>query len=182
MIGENFPYRFLCYYQNKNTMRFNEYRQGYTLMSLVQDTSGISVSQHKVVSVSSPYFPNTIGVGDFKNIGQNKVIDFTIEIGGGTKVYTFPEGSSVANSSDGTIFSDKEGIIREINIIKSRSEDIIKQVPLHQKYIDTCAKLLEELDPEVKKSAENDARISKIEASIDNINSLLSNFLKEFHS
>ena len=161
-------------------MKFNEYKQGYQIFAITQGKDGIKAEQRKITAISQPYFPQTTNIADFKSIGQNKVVDITIEAsGGGSKVYSFPENSSVASAPDGVVFTDREGAIRELTAIKAQSENALKDVEKHKNNIETCTHLLSELDPVAKKDAEVDARFNKIENSVSEIKDLLSNFLNK---
>lgn len=160
-------------------MKFNEYKQGYNIFAITQGKDGIKAEQRKVTAVSQPYFPQMQNITDFKSVGQNRVIDLTIEANGGTKVYSFPENSSVASAPDGIVFTDREGAIRELTAIKAQSENALKDVEKHKNNIETCTRLLAELDPVAKKDAEVDARFNKIESSVSEIKDLLSNFLNK---
>lgn len=160
-------------------MKFNEYKQGYQIFAITQGKDGVKAEQRKITAVSQPYFPQVQNLTDFKGVGQNRVIDLTIEVGSGTKVYSFPENSQTASTPDGVIFTDREGAIMELNVIKSQSEEALKAVDTHKKRVEDCAALLAELDPQRKKDAEVDARFNKIESSVSEIKDLLSNFLNK---
>lgn len=160
-------------------MKFNEYKQGFQIYAITSTADGIKVEQRNISNVSVPYFPQ-MQITDFKQIGQNKVVDITIEAsGGGTKVYSFPENSSVASAPDGVVFTDREGAIRELTAIKAQSENALKDVEKHKNNIETCTRLLSELDPVAKKDAEVDARFNKIESSMSEMKQMLSNFLNK---
>lgn len=161
-------------------MKFNEYKQGFQIYAITSTADGIKVEQRNISNVSAPYFPQMQNIADFKQIGQNKVVDITIEAsGGGSKVYSFPENSSVASAPDGVVFSDREGAIRELTAIKAQSENALKDVEKHKNNIETCTRLLAELDPVAKKDAEVDARFNKIESSMSEMKQMLSNFLNK---
>lgn len=160
-------------------MKFNEYKQGYNIFAITQGKDGIKAEQRKVTAVSQPYFPQVQNITDFKGVGQNRVIDLTIEANGGTKVYSFPENSHTASTPDNIVFTDREGAIMELNVIKTQSEEALKAVDMHKKRVEDCAALLAELDPQRKKDAEVDARFNKIESSVSEIKDLLSNFLNK---
>lgn len=159
-------------------MKFNEYKQGFQIYAITSTADGIKVEQRNISNVSAPYFPQ-MQITDFKQIGQNKVVDITIEVGGGSKVYSFPENSSVASAPDGVVFTDREGAIRELTAIKAQSENALKDVEKHKNNIETCTRLLSELDPVAKKDAEVDARFNKIESSMSEMKQMLSNFLNK---
>lgn len=108
-------------------MKFNEYKQGYNIFAITQGKDGIKAEQRKVTAVSQPYFPQMQNITDFKSVGQNRVIDLTIEANGGTKVYSFPENSHTASTPDNIVFTDREGAIMELNVIKTQSVEVLQR-------------------------------------------------------
>ena len=153
-------------------MKFNEYKQGFQIYAITSTADGIKVEKRNISNVSASYFPQMQNITDFKQIGQNKVVDITIEAsGGGTKVYSFPENSSVASTPDGIVFTDRDGVVRELNAIQMQSEDALKKVEMHRKRLEDCQKLRAEFDPMAKKDAEVNARFAKLESSVSGIES-----------
>lgn len=161
-------------------MKFNEYKPNYPIFALyLKDPEGIKVVTTKVVNISAPYFPN---VANFKptDLAQGKVVDLTIELNGGSKIYSFPENSTNANGPDGVVFTDREGVVSELTAIKNQSESVLRQVDTYKRNVEDCTRLLSELDPVARKDAEIDARFSKLETSMSDMKDMLTNFIKEF--
>lgn len=162
-------------------MKFNEYKENYPIFILTNDKDGVNVTQSKVTSISTPYFPSLTNIKAGVPLPQSKLVDLAIEINGGSKIYSLPENSSVANTPDGAILADREGIIRELTAIKSQAESALENTDLYRKNLETCKKLLSDLDPVAKKDAEVDARFNKLEQSMNSISTLLTNFIKEIN-
>ena len=150
-------------------MKFNEYKENYPIFAVIE-RDGIEVKEAKVTAVSQPYFPNVSQI-TAASLSQNKVVDITIAMGDSSKIYTFPEGSSIASTSDNIVFTDRDGVIRELNALKAQSEDALRKVEQHKKRVEDCKALLAEFDPVAKKDAAFDARVSQLESSIKGINS-----------
>lgn len=150
-------------------MKFNEYKENYPIFAIVEK-DGISVQQAKVTAVSQPYFPKPVQITPTA-LSQNKVVDITIAMNDTSKVYTFPESSSIASTPDGIVFTDRDGVVRELNAIQTQSEDALKQVEMHRKRLEDCQKLRAEFDPMAKKDAEVNARFAKLESSVSGIES-----------
>lgn len=157
-------------------MKFNEYKENYPIYA-VYEKDGIDVKEAKVTAVSQPYFPQTSPT-TIASLSQNKVVDITIAIGDTSNVYTFPEGSSIASTRDNIVFTDREGVIRELNAVKSQSEEALNRVEQHKKRVEDCIDLLAEFDPVAKKDAEVNARFAKIENSVNGIESSIDDLKK----
>ena len=150
-------------------MKFNEYKENYPIFAVLE-RDGIEVKEAKITAVSQPYFPSVKQISA-ASLSQSKVIDLTIAMGDTTKVYTFPEGSSIASTSDNIVFTDREGVIRELNAIKTQSESALEKIDQHKQRVEDCKNLLAEFDPIAKKDAAFNARVSELENSIKGINS-----------
>lgn len=149
-------------------MKFNEYKENYPIYAIFEK-DGIDVKEAKVTAVSQPYFPNISQISA-ASLSQNKVVDITIAMGDSSKIYTFPEDSSIASTIDNIVFTDREGVIRELNALKVKSEDALRKVEQHKKRVEDCKALLAEFDPIAKKDAAFDARVTQLEDSIKGIN------------
>ncbi len=150
-------------------MKFNEYKENYPIYAIFEK-DGIDVKEAKVTAVSQPYFLNISQISA-ASLSQNKVVDITIAMGNTSKIYTFPEDSSIASTSDGIVFTDRDGVVRELNAILMQSEDALKKVEMHRKRLEDCQKLRAEFDPMAKKDAEVNARFAKLESSVSGIES-----------
>ena len=73
------------------------------------------------------------------------VVDVTIDAKGATKTYTIPETATITYAANLVLSTDKEGILREVEAMKSASEQALAQVDKHKDTIAKCDELLEEL-------------------------------------
>lgn len=121
----------------------------------------------KVVSVSNQYpqynFQQPL------NPGNGPVVDMAIEIDG--KAETFPRiplNSTIAEFPDkGVIISEtRDGIINEVNVIRSASQTAIDQVDAHKRVVASCDQLLLDLNPQLRKDQEQAQEIANLKQQL----------------
>lgn len=122
----------------------------------------------KVSQVSNQY-PN-LGYQQQPLIpGNNLAVNIAIEVDGKVETYErIPLNSSIAEFPDkGVLISEtRDGIINEVNAIKSASVTALQQVDAHKGIIASCDKLLFELNPQLRKDQEQAAEIASLKQQI----------------
>ena len=122
----------------------------------------------KVTQVSNQY-PNFGLQQQPLSPGNFAAVDIAIEVDG--KVETFPRiplNTSVAEHPDkGTVISEtREGIINEVNAIKSASQAAVDQVETHKRIIASCDKLLFDVNPQLRKDQEQAQEIANLKEQL----------------
>lgn len=146
---------------------FVDLRKGFQVHTL--DTNGVpKYEMGRVVNHSDPYYMKPQPGSTYPPI-QTRVVDLTIELESGTQTYTVPEQQNVAKNHGITISTTAEFIANELNAIRSESEAVIDSVPLNKDKIESCNKILEDINPAFKQSREQDRRIADIETKVDKI-------------
>lgn len=148
-------------------MYFKDLKQGYVVY--IFDKQNISVRQGKVINVSLPHFDNAK-----TSIHTNMVVDLTVDDNGKTAIYTLKEDTDTGYTDSLIITTDKQNIVREVEIGKSQSEEILNQVEMHKDRINKYSQILAEFNPAIKEKQEIDARFGKLESSINDIKAMLS--------
>ena len=121
----------------------------------------------KVSQVSNQY-PN-LGYQQPLVPGNNLAVNISIEVDGKVENYErIPLNSTIAEFPDkGVIISEtRDGIINEVNAIKSTSVTALQQVDMHRKVIASCDKLLFDLNPQLKKDQEQAQEIATLKEQI----------------
>lgn len=122
----------------------------------------------KVSQVSNQY-PN-LGYQQQPLIpGNNLAVNISIDVDGKVETYErIPLNSSIAEFPDkGVLISEtRDGIINEVNAIKSASVTALQQVDAHKGIIASCDKLLFELNPQLRKDQEQAAEIASLKQQI----------------
>lgn len=101
--------------------------------------------------------------------GNNFAVNMTIEVDGKIENYErIPLNSSIAEFPDkGVLISEtRDGIINEVNAIKSASVTALQQVDMHKNVIASCDKLLLDLNPQLRKEQEQAAEIATLKEQL----------------
>lgn len=131
--------------KSRNKMLFKDTKAGYPIYLL--DKDGVKATHGRVVSVSTPRV-QTPQVGAFPQnpLAASLVVDVTIEVDGTTRTYTMPETSTITYAGNIALSTEKESILREIQALKTVSEEALSKVEAHRQTIENCNKVLEEWD------------------------------------
>lgn len=151
-------------------MTFKELKQGYSIFILDKDE--MRVKNAKVVSVSAPH----IDKQGFE-MGVSLVVDVVLDIEGAVATYTFKEDTETGYVKQTVITTDKSNVIREVEVIKSQSEEVLSQVDMHRDRLQKCNDILVEFNPAIKEKKAIDERFGKLESSMDELKSMLSGLL-----
>lgn len=161
-------------------MTFKDIKQGYPVYFLQKDGEP-KAYQGKAVAVSQPRFTQLqSNIPISQQMATSMVVDVTIEANGETKTYTIPETSSVVNAGTLVLSVDRDGILREVESVKTQSEDALKQVDKHKATVTACEHIMAEWDITFKEKKEQDARITSIENEVKGLGTMLKDFINEF--
>ena len=153
-------------------MIFKELKKGLPVYILNKNT--LEYSQGKVVQDATPQRLNT-------TFGQGLLTDVSIEAGGITKIWTLPADQKVAemqSDSDTIIAIDKSTILAMVKSIHGEFESYLEGVPHYEEKLEKAKALIGELDQNYKQQQQTEERFTKIEQSIDGIQTALSEILK----
>ena len=153
-------------------MIFKELKKGLPVYILNKNT--LEYSQGKVIQDATPQRMNP-------TFGQGLLTDVSIEAGGVSKIWTLPADQKVAemqNDSDTIIAIDKSTILAMIKSIHGECESYLEGVPHYEEKLQKAKELISELDQNYKQQQQTEERFTKIEQSIDGIQSALSEILK----
>ena len=153
-------------------MIFKELKKGLPVYILNKNT--LEYNQGKVIQDATPQRMNP-------TFGQGLLTDVSIEAGGVTKIWTLPADQKVAemqNDSDTIIAIDKSTILAMVKSIHSECESYLEGVPHYEEKLEKAKGLISELDQNYKQQQQTEERFTKIEQSIDGIQSALSEILK----
>lgn len=126
----------------------------------------------KVTQVSNQY-PNFGPQQQPLMPGNNVAVDIAIEVDG--KIETFPRiplNTTIAEFPDkGVLISEtREGVINEVNAIRSASQAAIDQVETHRRVIVACDQLLFDVNPQLRKEQEQAVEIANLKQQLSDMN------------
>ena len=136
-------------------MKAKEYRTGMAIYMLDNETMKLTIG--KVMKVGAPYFA--------PNGGIQKVVDVEVDIDGSRKVYVMQEDSELSYVENCVISANREQLKMEVEAIKAKAEEAVKNYEKNCERLKRCDELLAELDPAV---ADNQ-RLSRLEAQLSKI-------------
>ena len=135
--------------------------------------NGPRVATAKAVQLSSQYPPQINFQAPPNPANLSPMFDLTIEIDGKTEAYQrIPVNTSVAEFPDrGVIISEsRDGIVNEINAIRSASATALEQVDTHKAIISACDQLLLDLNPQLKREQEQANEIATLKQQLADMN------------
>lgn len=156
-------------------MLFKDLKPNYPVYALQQGDT-IKAVQGKVINVSNPHIEPSAQVGKMAQM----VVDVTIDLGGKTSTFSIPETLSVTYAANLVLSVDRDGILREVEALKSQKEEVLKNVPRDQKIVQECTEILAEWNPVFKEKKETEERFCKLENSLEKLTGLVSGFIEEF--
>lgn len=159
-------------------MLFKDTKAGYPVYLL--DKEQTKATQGKVISVSAPRVQTPQGTTFAPSLTASLVVDVTIEAEGTTRTYTIPETSALVYAGLLVLSTDKEGILREVQALKTASEEALSKIAKHEQTIAGCNKVLEEWDTAFAEKRKTDERITGIETAVQNIGKQLKDFIDQF--
>lgn len=110
---------------------------------------------------------------------QRPVVDITASFGTETRNYKqLPADVSIADfPKEGVVISDgRDQMVNEVESLKKLSKRIIDEVDNHKRIFKECDKILADLDPEIKKKAQQAQEIEILKGQVGEILSLLKGY------
>lgn len=148
-------------------MLFKDLNPNYPIF--IFNKTDITVQEGKVINKGLPHFDM------LHNTTSAMVTDITIKAGDVTKTYTFKDDTEIGYAENLVISPNRDAILREVESIKDQSEQVLNQIDLHKATIEKCNKVLSEFNPVFKEKKETEQRFSKLESSVEDIKTMISN-------
>lgn len=156
------------------SIQFRELRAGHVVHLL--NKAQMEARQGKVVNVGTPY-PEPSKPGQIAPT-INRLIDITIESEGQTQTYAIPETTSVTFAGDIVLSTEPDALIREVQAMRSQSEQAIAAFDMHKQRLSQCDAILEELDTSFRDKRVVEERLSRVEGFMEEIRGDVKNLLK----
>lgn len=154
-------------------MLFKDLKIGYPVYIFHKDGEK-RITQGKVTAISPSRLPQTPSLQTMQ-----LVVDVTIDDGGSSRTYAIPDNSSVTYSNGLVLSTDREGVIREVEILRNQCADELAKIDEYRKSVSECEKILAEWNPVFREKRETEERFSKLETSMSDLKSMMSGLIKE---
>lgn len=154
-------------------MLFKDLKIGYPVYIFHKDGEK-RITQGKVTAISPSRLPQTPSVQTMQ-----LVVDVTIDDGGSSRTYAIPDNISVTYTNGLVLSTDREGVIREVEILRNQCADELAKIDEYRKSVSECEKILTEWNPVFREKRETEERFSKLETSMSDLKSMMSGLIKE---
>lgn len=91
---------------------------------------------------------------DIKAVIEGKEYEFN-KLPGEQSVFGYQNHSTIISDS-------REGIVKEVEIVRSQSAKILEDIDSHKRIVEKCSTILTELNPQLKKEAEQAEEIARL--------------------
>ena len=154
-------------------MLFKDLKIGYPVYIFHKDGEK-RITQGKVTAISPSRLQQTPSLQ-----AMQMVVDVTIDDGGSSRTYAIPDNTSVTYTNGLVLSTDREGVIREVEILKNQCADELAKIEEYRKSVCECDKILTEWNPAFREKRETEERFSKLETSMSDLKSMMSGLIKE---
>lgn len=154
-------------------MLFKDLKIGYPVYIFHKDGEK-RITQGKVTAISPSRLPQTSSLQTMQ-----MVVDVTIDDGGSSRTYTIPDNLSVTYSNNLVLSTDRDGVIREVEILRNQCADELAKIDEYRKSVSECEKILTDWNPVFREKRETEERFSKLETSMSDLKSMMSGLIKE---
>lgn len=154
-------------------MLFKDLKIGYPVYIFHKDGEK-RITQGKVTAISPSRLPQTPSLQTMQ-----LVVDVTIDDGGSSRTYAIPDNTSVTYTNGLVLSTDREGVIREVEILRNQCAEELAKIEEYRKSVSECEKILTEWNPAFREKRETEERFSKLETSMSDLKSMMSGLIKE---
>ena len=154
-------------------MLFKDLKIGYPVYIFHKDGEK-RITQGKVTAISPSRLPQTPSLQTMQ-----MVVDVTIDDGGSSRTYAIPDNSSVTYTNGLVLSTDRDGVIREVEILRNQCAEELAKIEEYRKSVSECEKILTEWNPAFREKRETEERFSKLETSMSDLKSMMSGLIKE---
>ena len=154
-------------------MLFKDLKIGYPVYIFHKDGEK-RITQGKVTAISPSRLPQTPSLQTMQ-----MVVDVTIDDGGSSRTYAIPDNSSVTYTNGLVLSTDRDGVIREVEILRNQCAEELAKIDEYRKSVSECEKILTEWNPVFREKRETEERFSKLETSMSDLKSMMSGLIKE---
>ena len=154
-------------------MLFKDLKIGYPVYIFHKEGEK-RITQGKVTAISPSRLPQTPSLQTMQ-----MVVDVTIDDGGSSRTYAIPDNTSVTYTNGLVLSTDREGVIREVEILRNQCAEELAKIEDYRKSVSECEKILTEWNPAFREKRETEERFSKLETSMSDLKSMMSGLIKE---
>lgn len=144
---------------------FSALRQNNTVFVLDKKDTPV-LRKGQIIAVTSP----KLKIGGYYTNPLDTIVDMDIMIDGSKEHFkNIPANLSVINDGNVVLTETKEQMLQEVEAMYSTSKQILESVPYHNKVVEACDSMLQELNPQFAKDKQQEEKIKVLEEKIGGI-------------
>ena len=152
-------------------LQFKDLRSGNPVYILDRNGEMNILMAHAATDASMPHIDYNSTQMNLQRPNQ-MIVEVNIDIDGKTQQFVIPEDSTVTVTPDNRVLStDIAPILREVETLRQRSQEILASVDANKARINRCDELLEAWNPELRAKRETERRFSTIDQTISELRS-----------
>lgn len=130
----------------------------------------------QVISVSNPQAKYSSFNNGFTPQQMETVVDVKVKIGDDEMEFKqLPANGQIANDKSLVVSESKDAMSAEVDAMLRQSKAILESVDYNKKVVDSCEKMLLQLNPQIAKAKEQADKIQTLETDMKDVKGSLSN-------
>lgn len=102
------------------------------------------------------------------------VVDVTIKLGNDKKEFVgLPSNEAIHSYGDYVVSETREAMISEVDSLLQNSKTVLASIDTHKKMVESCERILKELNPVYAKEQERDTAIDDLTNKVNNMQGVL---------
>ena len=123
-----------------------------------------------VVSVSNPQTKYPTFNNGFTPQPMETVVDVKVKLGDEELDFRqLPANGQIANEKNLVVSDNKDAMSAEVDAMLRQSKAILESVDYHNRVVDSCEGMLQQLNPQIAKDKEQTEKINKLEGKVSGI-------------
>ena len=156
---------------------FQSLRPNNQIFILKKDIPSLEVGS--VVSVSNPIpkYPTNFGQP------QEMILDLVVKVNGQDIPFQkIPATLDIADfGTSGVVIADnRDAMNSEIASLKQKSRDILQSIDYHKRVVDSCDKMLSDINPEFAEKQAQQAEINALKLQVSDLSKNITELLNQF--
>lgn len=124
----------------------------------------------QVVSVSNPQTKYPSFNNGFTPQPMETVVDVKVKLGDEEVDFKqLPANGQIANDKNLVVSDNKDAMSAEVDAMLRQSRAILESVDYHERVVESCEGMLQQLNPQIAKEKEQTEKINKLEGKVSGI-------------
>lgn len=153
---------------------FQSLRQGAKVYVLDKSTEPVvKIGYVENVTAPRPMYQTYNPAVSF-GTNMQTVVDVTIKLGNDKKEFVgLPSNEQIHAYGDYVVSETREAMISEVDALLQNSKTVLSSIDTHKKMVESCEKILKELNPVYAKEQERDTAIDDLTSKVNNMQGVL---------